>query len=65
MVQTNEESFKIKVPADLPGLIWSRMHVRLDRNREVTVMPRTRYTPEEVIQHLWTVELVTHAPTTA
>ena len=27
--------------------------------REVTVMPRTRYTPEEVIQHLRTVELDT------
>ena len=44
---------------DLPGLIWSRTNVRLDRNREVTVMPRKRYTPEEVIQHLRTVELDT------
>ena len=44
---------------DLPGRIWSRTNVsvRLDRNREVTVMPRKRYTPEEVIQHLRTVEL--------
>ena len=23
--------------ADLPGPIWSRMNVRLDRNREVTI----------------------------
>ena len=42
-----------------PGPIWSRTNVRLDRNREVTVMPRKRYTPEEVIQHLRTVELDT------
>ena len=27
--------------------------------RDVTVMPRKRYTPEEVIQHLRTVELDT------
>ena len=27
--------------------------------REVTVMPRTRYTPEEIIQQLRTVELDT------
>jgi transposase-like protein len=27
--------------------------------REVTVMPRKRYTPEEVIQHLRTIELDT------
>jgi hypothetical protein len=32
---------------------------RLDRNREVTVMPRKRYTPEEILQHLRTVELDT------
>ena len=25
--------------------------------REVTVMPRKRYTPEEILQHLRTVEL--------
>ena len=49
----------MKTTIDLPGLIWSRTNVRLDRNREVTVMPRKRYTPEEVIQHLRTVELDT------
>ena len=27
--------------------------------REVTVMPRKRYTPEEILQHLRTVELDT------
>ena len=44
---------------DLPEPIWSRTNVRLDRNREVTVMPRKRYTPEEILQHLRTVELDT------
>jgi hypothetical protein len=48
-----------KLGADLPGPNWSRTNGRLDRNREITVMPRTRYTPEEILQHLRTVELDT------
>lgn len=43
----------IRRQLDLPGLIWSRVTVRLDR------MPKKRYTPEEIIQHLRTVELET------
>ena len=64
-MQLAEDSFKCIVTLlrlrgrDLPGLIWSRTNVRLDRNREVTVMPRKRYTPEEILQHLRTVELDT------
>ena len=44
---------------DLPGQIWSRVNVRVDRNQGVRVMPKKRYTPEEIIQHLRTVELDT------
>ena len=44
---------------DRPGQIWSRVNVRLDRTEEVSVMPKKRFTPEEIIQHLRTVELET------
>lgn len=44
---------------DLPGQIWSRVNGRLDRNQGGQVMPKKRYTPEENIQHLRTVELDT------
>ena len=45
---------------DLPGQIRSRVNERLDRNQgEVMVMPKKRYTPEEILQHLRTVELET------
>ena len=45
---------------DRPGEIWSRWNVRLaPQTQEVSVMPKKRYTPEEIIQHLRTVELET------
>ena len=47
------------VEFDLSGPIWSRANVRLNRNREVAVMPRKQYVSEEILQHLRTVELDT------
>ena len=45
---------------DRPGEIWSRWNVRLaPQTQEVSVMPKKRYTPEEIIQHLRTVEMET------
>jgi hypothetical protein len=44
---------------DLPGQIWSRVNVRLDRNQGGRIMPKKRYTPEEITQHLRTVEIDT------
>ena len=45
--------------SDLPGQIWSRVNGRLDRNQGGQVMPKKRYTPEEILQHLRTGELDT------
>ena len=36
-----------------------KVSVRLDRNRDVTGIPRTRDTPEEIMPHLRTVKLDT------
>ena len=41
---------------DLPGKILSSVNGRLASTGEVTSMPKKRYTSEEIIQHLRTVE---------
>ena len=51
------EADKLLLFIDLPGEIWSRVNVRLGHNQEVRGMPKKRYTPEEMIQYLRTVEL--------
>jgi len=52
-------SARLLTSLDLPGEIWSRVNVRLDRNQGGRIMPKKRYAPEEIIQHLRTVALET------
>ena len=57
----HREQLVFKHASDLPGLIWSRMkvRVRLDRNQGGLHHAQETVTPEEILQHLRTIELDT------